>query len=137
MVTACYTDGMKDPDRWTLKKILRTVGWLLVFLALIMIFPMVGGGTGESHEPGSDTIRLLSLDNVVGVVMIGAAVVGVILLIVASVIPEDDWGRSIRFVGAGSRILRARRTWCTRMFRPRCQERASHLRTGVPVLARY
>lgn len=80
---------------WSVKDILRLIGAALVAVpAVVLVFPFVGAGTGQSHEPGSDLARTLSLslgqlvDGTAGAVALGIAGLGVLVLIVSCFAPE-------------------------------------------------
>ena len=76
-------ENMDDPTRWQAADVLRIAGWGCVFLAIVLVFPAVGVGSGASHEPGSDTIRALSHERSYGLAAGASAVLGLVLLAVA------------------------------------------------------
>jgi hypothetical protein len=80
----------KGPHRWTLGDIVRLVGWGCIFTAGVLIFPAVGAGTGESHEPGSDTSRWLSLENGFLVAMLVVAGIGLVFVAVSRFVPSSE-----------------------------------------------
>jgi hypothetical protein len=70
-----------DPDRWSPRDILKLVGWACVFLAMVLVFPTVGAGSGKSWEPGHDTVRSLVLDNGYGMAVVALAAIGAVVLV--------------------------------------------------------
>ena len=81
---------MLDPDRWSLKDILRFAGWGCIFLGIVLIFPAVGAAGGESHEPGADTLRVLIFEKSYGQGALVCAGLGLIILIVSAFVPDSD-----------------------------------------------
>lgn len=79
---------MNDPDRWQPKDILSLVGWICIFSAAVLIFPGVGAGTGQSHEPGSDTFRGLAFEHSLVVVGLVVALVGVVAPLISKFMPD-------------------------------------------------
>jgi hypothetical protein len=80
---------MRDPDRWRLKTVLRVIG-LFLMASLVVVFPMVGAGSGQSHEPGSHSIRQLFTESDVGRIALALSAIGLGLIVIAAFLPGDD-----------------------------------------------
>jgi hypothetical protein len=92
---------MKQPYRlrrrdllrlFDLRTALRVIGGGLIGVPLLMVFPMVGAGTGKSYEPGSDMARSLSLSVLIdtpwGIAMLVLVGLGGVLIGMSFLVPE-------------------------------------------------
>ena len=83
---------ISDPREWEVRDIIRLVGWICILVALFLLLPCAGGGSGRSHQPGSDWLTALSFTRGLGlgVLIIGGA--GVVALVVGSLLPDRTDG---------------------------------------------
>jgi hypothetical protein len=80
---------MRSHD-WAPRSIAQLVGWGLVILGVVLVTGgMVGEGGGASHEPGSDTVRLLIFDSGMGRAALGIAGLGLVALFAGMFMPGD------------------------------------------------
>ena len=75
-----------------LRTALRVIGGGLIGVPLLLVFPMVGAGTGKSYEPGSDMARGLSLsvllDTPSGMAMLVLVGLGGVLIGISFLVPK-------------------------------------------------
>jgi hypothetical protein len=84
--------SIRDPDRLKTGQIIRVTGMVLVVVPLIVLIPMEGFGTDESHELGSDMARDFGLrmvfDHPLLVGGLAAVALGLILVWVGGQFPD-------------------------------------------------
>lgn len=79
-------------SKTTAKTVLQVVGWGCFIVALTLLAPNVGEGTGDSHNPGADTVRQLLSDPSYRYTMLSLGAFGIVVLLATRMLfgPKSD-----------------------------------------------
>jgi hypothetical protein len=70
--------GIRDPAGWHLRDVLRMIGWSCILVAVFLLLPCQGAGSGRSHKPGSTAVTTISFSRgtgLGGLILAGSGVV--------------------------------------------------------------